>query len=352
MQHRCPRPVKITGLGVLSGVERIGAGEETAYACGPAGKKVAGLGRAAAKASSATATDNDSASPVEGGFEPASPVIEIVGGSQHVLARLANGELYAWGADGLGPARIRNRPGSRRTVRPTTCSMVPEPVPANSSTWWRVAAGGEGDQLRRRGRRKRQQGDLLVRGQRLLRTARPRQRQPSPAPQRPPRSEASPRCAAYPRAAPPRSRSWRAAPAISPPPLAELLRRGAHASPGRSPSEPYKLRYRPVGTREFSENPGRQLQRRMQPAVHGPETAALRSDPEEPRRQRRPRKDQQDHRHAEVRRNAGRPTSSRAHHQRQPRDETGKLRLGQTLTVAHGAWTNSPTQFILPVAAL
>ena len=39
-----PRPVKVPGLGELTGVERIGAGEETAYAIAPRGEKVAAWG--------------------------------------------------------------------------------------------------------------------------------------------------------------------------------------------------------------------------------------------------------------------------------------------------------------------
>ena len=40
-----PRPVKVAGLGVLTGVERIGAGEETAYAVRGSAARSAGLGR-------------------------------------------------------------------------------------------------------------------------------------------------------------------------------------------------------------------------------------------------------------------------------------------------------------------
>ena len=167
--------MKIKNLGKLSGVERIGAGEETAYAIGSGGKKVAAWG-SGGKGQLGDGETEDSPSPVRTLLEPASPVVEIVGGSSHALARLANGELYAWGADGSGQLGFETGPEADEQCAHDPCSMVPEPVPSLEHV---VALGGRRrDQLRRRGRRKRLQGDLLVRRERKLRTARSRQHQP------------------------------------------------------------------------------------------------------------------------------------------------------------------------------
>ena len=47
-------------------------------------------------------TTTPSPFPVRADLEPGSPVMEIAGGTAHVLARLQNGQVYAWGADGAG----------------------------------------------------------------------------------------------------------------------------------------------------------------------------------------------------------------------------------------------------------
>ena len=47
-------------------------------------------------------TTTPSPFPVRADLEPGSPVVEIAGGTAHVLARLQNGQVYAWGADGAG----------------------------------------------------------------------------------------------------------------------------------------------------------------------------------------------------------------------------------------------------------
>ena len=70
--------------------------------------------------------DDDSASPVKAAFEPPSPVTEIAGGSQHVLALLANGDVYAWGADGLGQLGFETGDEATESCGRQKCSMTPE----------------------------------------------------------------------------------------------------------------------------------------------------------------------------------------------------------------------------------
>ena len=104
---------------------------------------------------------------------------------------------------------------------------------------------------------------------------------------------------------------------------------------------------RPAGGHQgIRQNPGRELQKPLQPAAHGPQSAALRGDPQEPRRQRRPGRTSA---RSSARRSpgkAGRPNTVAAHHQRQPpRSKPGNCASARRSPSRRGAWTNSPTQF-------
>ena len=111
------------------------------------------------------------------------------------------------------------------------------------------------------------------------------------------------------------------------------------------PSEPYKLRYVPVGTREFSKTQEGSCKGECSVQFTGlkpqPYEVILKS-PEGREGREKTRRIIGTPVVAEIL--AGQPVP--AHHQRQPGDGNGqKLRLGQTLTAAHGEWSNEPTQF-------
>ena len=299
----------------LTGVERIGAGEESAYAVRAGGRKCS-PGAKTAKASSATAK---TAKRLPGQSELRTA---LAGGRNR--GRLTARARAAGERPGVrvGRRRPRASSASKPAAKPSEscgqqkCSMIPQPV-GDSTTWW-PSRPARRHQPRAQRRRRRQQGDLLVRGQRLLRTARARQpavtstSTPTPI-------KASPRCAAC------RASGTTAV---------ALLQSGSAASP-RSPLSPsegsltvdlerarrtVQTALRAGGHARIQQKPGKQLQRRMQRAVHGAETRALRSDPEKPRRQRRPRKDPAHHRHAGGRRNRWPGEHLSAHDQRQTGD--------------------------------
>ena len=168
-----PRPVKVAGLGVLTGVERIGAGEEAAYAVRAGGREVLAWG-GGGKGQLGNGEDNESASPVKATFEPPSPGDR---NRRRLTARAgAAGQRRGLrlGRRRPRPARIRNRRRSDRKLRPPEMQHDP---PGRRRTRPRGGRGGRRRrrQLRPQRRRRRQQGDLLVRGRRLLRTARARQ---------------------------------------------------------------------------------------------------------------------------------------------------------------------------------
>jgi alpha-tubulin suppressor-like RCC1 family protein len=119
-----PRPVKVSGLGVLTGVERIGTGEEDAFAIRAGGHEVLAWG-GGSKGQLGNGENKDSASPVRAAFEPPSPVQEVTGGGQQVLARLASGEVYAWGADGSGQLGFETENEPTETCGRQKCSTVP-----------------------------------------------------------------------------------------------------------------------------------------------------------------------------------------------------------------------------------
>jgi alpha-tubulin suppressor-like RCC1 family protein len=95
-----PRRVKVEGH-PLTGVERIAAAGESAYAVRNGGKELLAWGENS-KGQLGTGDTERHTTPRPMMFTPPSPVVELEGGSHHVLARLANGQVYAWGADESG----------------------------------------------------------------------------------------------------------------------------------------------------------------------------------------------------------------------------------------------------------
>jgi len=334
-----PRPVKIKGLGKLSGVERIGAGEETAYAIAGGGKKVVAWG-SGGKGQLGNGDNEDSSSPVRTLLEPASPVVEIVGGSTHALARLANGELYAWGADGLGQLGFETGEESDELCGRDPCAMVPEPVPslehvvalaAGEGTSYAVeeeenaakviySFGGNGT------------WELLGLGNvNITGTTTP--------------------------TAIPGIGSVHGVAASSTTAVALLESGSGHVPPialatfeqALTPEwnvlvEPYKLRDRPVGTREFS----KMLEGNCKSPCSLP-LSGLKAQPYEVILKTPEGREGKE----KSRKIIGTPKSGKSWPANtaapvitgSPALETGKLRKGQTLTVSKGSWTNSPTQY-------
>lgn len=135
-----PRLVHVTGLGALSGVERLGAGEEDAYAIRNGGSEVLAWGNGS-KGQLGNGATSGSGSPVRASFDAPSPVREIAAGGQQVLARLADGEVYAWGADNVGQLGFEASGEASETCgRSKACSSVPESVLALEHVQ-QVAAG-------------------------------------------------------------------------------------------------------------------------------------------------------------------------------------------------------------------
>jgi alpha-tubulin suppressor-like RCC1 family protein len=104
----------------LSGIERIAAGENTTYAIRNEGKEVLSWGVNGKGQLGDGATEN-SATPVHVDLNPTSRVAEVSADGEFALARLANGTVYGWGAD--GGDQIGIPPGSEPDV--TTPERVP-----------------------------------------------------------------------------------------------------------------------------------------------------------------------------------------------------------------------------------
>ena len=323
-----PRPVKVKGLGELLGRRTDRRRRRNRLRDRAGGKEVAGLGRRAAKASSATAKTKTAPRRCERCLRTA-----LAGrrNRRRLTARAgAAGQRRSvrLGRRRARPARLRNR-----APKPSEQLRAPEPAAwspnAVRSLSHVVARRGrwEGDQLRDRGRRKRHQGDLLVRRQRrLLRTARPRQRQPftSTLDADPDRTRRSPRSGRSPRAAPRRSRCWKAAPRGHRRLSLSVLRRSAHARPGRCP----RNRTSCATARSARANSAKRQEGNCKGdcslQLTGAESPALRSDPQEPRRQRRPGKDPRIIGTPRAPEQAGRPTLSPPTISGSPGDRNGQ----------------------------
>ena len=165
-----PRRVKVEGR-PLTGVERIVAGGEAAYAVRNGGRELLAWGENS-KGQLGTGDTERHPTPRAVMFTPPSPVVELEGGAHHVFARLANGQVYAWGADDSGQLRVPRGGRRRRSVRP---ARLRDHADARRVAHPRRPARGGGSQQPRaeRGRR-RPEGDLQLRAQRHRGTARPR----------------------------------------------------------------------------------------------------------------------------------------------------------------------------------
>ncbi len=78
-------------------------------------------------------------------FTPPSPVVELEGGAHHVLARLQNGQVYAWGADESGQLGFASAPEGSEGCGQHACAIMPTLVP--SLTHVVQLAAGEADTL-------------------------------------------------------------------------------------------------------------------------------------------------------------------------------------------------------------
>lgn len=335
-----PRPVQVAELGALTGVERIAAGEEAAYAIRSGGREVLAWGPGA-KGQLGNGATKDSSSPVRVSFEPSSPVDEIAAGGQQALARLADGEVYAWGGDASGQLGFEAQGEPSETCGHSKgCSTVPAPVITLNHI---VALGaGEGVSLAL----KEEEGaakvlysfgasghyELLGLGDpSLIDTSTP---------------------------TPVEGLASVAGVSASTTTAVALVESGAGRTPALSvkaaeeeltafwsvAAESYKVRDRPVGTREFSRTQEGTCKTECSLQLKG-----LRPQPYEVTLKTPEGKEGAEKTRKIIATpippktwpmNTAEPTIGGS-----PATETGKLRQGQTLTVSQGSWTNSPTSY-------
>ena len=138
-----PRPVKIAGH-PLTGVERIAAGGEAAYAVRNGGREVLAWGENS-KGQLGTGDTERHATPTAVMFTPPSPVVELEGGTRHVLARLQNGQVYAWGADDSGQLGFPSAAEGSEGCGQHACAIMPTLV--ESLTHVVQLAAGEANSL-------------------------------------------------------------------------------------------------------------------------------------------------------------------------------------------------------------
>ena len=138
-----PRRVQMQGHR-LTGVERIAAGAEDGYAVRGAGRELVSWGaNKAGQLGDATTERSANAVPVR--FRAPAPIAEVAAGLHHVLARLQNGLVYAWGSDGSGELGIKPGAGQLEECPQTMCSTIP--VLVSSLTNVSSVAAGEGNSL-------------------------------------------------------------------------------------------------------------------------------------------------------------------------------------------------------------
>ncbi len=138
-----PRRVKLEGH-PLTGVERIAAGGESAYAVRNGGREVLAWGENA-KGQLGTGDTERHPTPRAVMLTPPSPVVELDGGSHHVLARLQDGQVYAWGADDSGQLGFAAAAEGAEGCGQHACAVMPTLVP--SLTHVVQLAAGEADSL-------------------------------------------------------------------------------------------------------------------------------------------------------------------------------------------------------------
>ena len=260
------------------------------------------------------------------------------GRSRHVLARLANGQVYAWGADNAGQLGFAagGEPWER-CGEGAACSTIPSRS-SRSTTWSRSRRPKTPASCSRNGRR--DQGGLLVRLHRpheLFGLGNvPYEDATTPTP--------------ITSLGPVRSLSLSSTTAVvllehSPgPPRCSTPR--PSAGPRRHLERAlraYKLRYRPAGTREFS-SPKKPTATRPAKSAHGTATRTLRSHAQDPRRQGRTGKDPPRAEHAAAGARCPRQHLP-AHAQRRARDRNGQTRRRPDADGRTRQWTNHPTGF-------
>ena len=334
-----PRYVKVSELGYLTGVERISAGEEDTYVIRSGGKEVLGWG-VGSKGELGDGSTKDSTTPVRATFEPGSPVVEVAAGGLQALARLADGEVYAWGGNNSGQLGFEGGSEPTELCGAKHCSTVPEPITALNHII--ALAAGEGLSLAL----KEEEGarnvlyafgagghyELLGLGNPML------------------TSTSTPM--------PIESLSSVGAISASATTAAALLESGSGPTPSLAltagqetltanwsvAGETYKIRDRPVGTREFSKPIEGPCKAECSLQIKGlkpqPYEVTLKTPEgkEEAEKNRRVFGTPLPAVGAPV--NLSPPTISGA-----PASETGKLRRGQTLTAAPGTWSNSPETY-------
>ena len=138
-----PRRVKVEGH-PLTGVERIAAGGESAYAVRNGGSEVLAWGENS-KGQLGTGDTERHPTPKPVMFTPPSPVVELEGGSHHVLARLQNGQVYAWGADESGQLGFPSAAEGSEGCGQHACAIMPTLVQSLGHVV--QIAAGEADSL-------------------------------------------------------------------------------------------------------------------------------------------------------------------------------------------------------------
>ena len=336
-----PRTVMASPGTPLAGVERIGVGNESAYAVRAGGEEVLAWGEDA-RGQLGNGSTTPSPTPVRASLEPGSPVLEIAGGGMHALARLANGQVYAWGADNAGQLGFTagGEPWERCGEEAAACSTIPQQVYALSHVVQIAPAEDtslvleEGQDATRVIYSFGSTGHYELFGLGNL----PYEETSTPTPIT---SLASVRALS--------ASSTTAAALLESGPGPPSVLTVAPQQEGLAvawnvPSSTYKIRYRPAGTREFSPP--------EEATCHSPcevQLTGLRPEPYEVTLKTPEGREGRE----KIRRvkstplpapgapaNTSPPTLSAA-----PPTETGKFQEGQTLTVEPGSWTNHPTSF-------
>ncbi|HUH80052.1 MAG TPA: hypothetical protein VLZ06_01895 [Solirubrobacteraceae bacterium] len=335
-----PRPVMASPGVTLTGVERIGAGDESAYAVRGGGEEVLAWGENS-RGQLGNGTTTPSPFPVHASLEPGSPVVEIAGGSLHALARLQNGLLYAWGGDNAGQLGFAAGGEPWESCGPEiACSTIPQQVYALSHVVQIAPAENTSLVLEEEQDATRvvysfgSTGHFELFGLGNV----PYETTPTPTPIT---SIGSVRALS--------ASSTTAATLLEGAPGPPSVLTATPVQQGLDvawdvPSSSYKIRYRPVGTREFSPP--------EEAVCHSPcevQLTGLRPEPYEVTlktpegregREKIRRLERTPLPAAGAPVNTSPPTLSGS-----PATGTGKLVEGQTLTVNTGSWTNHPTSF-------